>query len=174
MSELQRKYLPTFSELIDKLTIAQLKEVNTKEFKKEYAREISEILYDLDVIISSKGIDFDANTIRAIIVLAQTNFSIMSNEINVKKGKRGIGKALKLMHGLNSVKNVAKNRIQENIFYGGRKEYEELKNEEVFKDWEVSWDRYKKPKTLINQQMEVIKAKIQKELSELPTDENKI
>ena len=167
MSELQRKYLPTFAELIDKLTIAQLKEVNTKEFKKEYSKEIAEILYDLDVIISSKGLDFDANTLRAIIVLAQTNFNIINNEINVKNGKRGTSKSLKLIHGLNSVKNIAKNRIQEHVSYGGRKEYEEQSKEISIKEWDISWDRYKKPKTLINQQMEAVKAKIQKELNEI-------
>ena len=39
-----RKYLPTLSELIDRLSIAQLKEVFIKDHKKEYAEEISDII----------------------------------------------------------------------------------------------------------------------------------
>ena len=37
---MKRKYLPTLSELIDRLSIAQLKEVFIPEHKEEYAKEI--------------------------------------------------------------------------------------------------------------------------------------
>ena len=43
---MSRKYLPTLSELIDRLSIAQLKEVFIPEHKKEYAKEIK-ALYDM-------------------------------------------------------------------------------------------------------------------------------
>ena len=43
-----RKYLPTISELIDRLSIAQLKEVFISEHKEEYAQEIKDIVEDLD------------------------------------------------------------------------------------------------------------------------------
>ena len=46
-----RKYLPTLSELIDRLSIIQLKEVFIKEHKEEYAEEIKEILQDIDAIL---------------------------------------------------------------------------------------------------------------------------
>ena len=49
---MDRKYLPTLSELIDRLSIAQLKEVFIPDHKKEYAQEISDILHDLDLILS--------------------------------------------------------------------------------------------------------------------------
>ena len=168
MSEVQRKYLPTFAELVDRLTITQLKEVFITEHKKEYAKEIAEIMYDLDMLISSKSMDFDATAIRAIIVLAQMNLHIWHNESFVRKGKRGANKLLKLTHGLNGIRNSAKNRIQDSVSYGGRKDYKLDCLAAEFKDWEISWDRYKKPKTLINQQMEAVKAKIQKELNENP------
>ena len=40
----KRKYLPTLSELVDRLSIVQLKEVFIPGHKSEYAQEISEIL----------------------------------------------------------------------------------------------------------------------------------
>ena len=46
-----RKYLPTLSELIDRLSIVQLKEVFIPEHKKEYAQEISDIVYDIGLTL---------------------------------------------------------------------------------------------------------------------------
>ena len=48
-----RKYLPTLSELVDRLSIAQLKEVFITEHKDEYAKEIEDIMHDIDL----EGID---------------------------------------------------------------------------------------------------------------------
>jgi hypothetical protein len=43
----QRKYLPTLSELIDRLSIVQLKEVFISEHKEEYSKEITDIVHDI-------------------------------------------------------------------------------------------------------------------------------
>ena len=47
---MSRKYLPTLSELIDRLSIAQLKEVFIPEHKEEYAKEIKDIVYDFEEV----------------------------------------------------------------------------------------------------------------------------
>jgi hypothetical protein len=44
-----RKYLPTLSELVDRLSIVQLKEVFITGHKEEYAQEISDIVHDIDL-----------------------------------------------------------------------------------------------------------------------------
>ncbi len=49
-----RKYLPTLSELVDRLSIVQLKEVFIPEHKNEYAKEISDILHDIDLTLKEK------------------------------------------------------------------------------------------------------------------------
>ncbi len=46
---MNRKYLPTLSELIDRLSIVQLKEVFISEHKAEYAKEISDILHRVNL-----------------------------------------------------------------------------------------------------------------------------
>jgi hypothetical protein len=46
-----RKYLPTLAELIDRLSIVQLKEVFIPEHKSEYSKEISDILHDIQNVI---------------------------------------------------------------------------------------------------------------------------
>ena len=48
----ERKYLPTLADLVDRLSIVQLKEVFITEHKKEYAKEIEQIVHDIELILS--------------------------------------------------------------------------------------------------------------------------
>ena len=96
-----KKYLPTLSELIDRLSIVQLKEVFIPEHKEEYAKEIQEILHDINL----EG--QDAELIRAVIVLSQMNLHIWHNESNYRKGIKD-GNNLELTHGLKWNKKYCK------------------------------------------------------------------
>ena len=116
----ERKYLPTLSELIDRLSIVQLKEVFISEHKNEYAEEIANIIYDIQAHIDENKSEITAETIRAIVVLSQINLHIWHNESNYRKGIKD-GNNLELTHGLNGIRNTAKNKIQEIV--GGRKDY---------------------------------------------------
>tara|TARA_R100000664_G_scaffold29245_2_gene41016 strand:+ start:2311 stop:2712 length:402 start_codon:yes stop_codon:yes gene_type:complete len=131
----ERKYLPTLSELIDRLSIVQLKEVFISEHKDEYAQEIKDIVHDIQLILD-KSDQINAETIRAIVVLSQMNLHIWHNESNYRKGIKN-GNDLELTHGLNGIRNNAKNKIQE--VNGGRKDYKIDCLAADFKDWEVSW-----------------------------------
>ena len=134
MSE-NRKYLPTISELIDRLSIIQLKEVFISEHKEEYAKEIKEIVHDLNLLLNWEKPS--GEMIRAIIVLAQMNTHIWYNETKYRAGE-GDGN-LGLTHGLNGIRNTAKNIIQDQIEDGGRKDYKVDCIAAEFKDWDVSW-----------------------------------
>ena len=131
-----RKYLPTLSELIDRLSIAQLKEVFITEHKQEYSKEISDILHDINLTLKENDVILDSDSIRAIVVLAQMNLHIWHNESNYRKGIKD-GNNLELTHGLNEIRNTAKNKIQE--LAGGRKDYKIDCLAAEFKDWEISW-----------------------------------
>ena len=133
----QRKYLPTLSELIDRLSISQLKEVFIADHKEEYSAEISDILHDIDLALTEEKITVDANTIRAIVVLAQMNLHIWHNEANYRKGVKD-GNNLELTHGLNGIRNTAKNKIQDAA--SGRKDYKIDCLAAEFKVWEISWN----------------------------------
>ena len=128
-----RKYLPTLSELVDRLSIIQLKEVFIPEHKGEYAQEIQDIVHDIQIELEGKEIT--GEVIRAIVVLAQMNLHIWHNESEVRKGS-GDGN-LELTHGINGIRNTAKNKIQE--IAGGRKDYKIDCLAADFKDWEISW-----------------------------------
>ena len=132
----ERKYLPTLAELIDRLSISQLKEVFISEHKEEYEQEINDIVYDIQLFLNESKEPVTAETIRAIVVLSQMNLHIWHNESNVRNGKDGPN-ALVLTHGLNGIRNTAKNKIQEVV--GGRKDYKIDCLASEFKDWEISW-----------------------------------
>jgi hypothetical protein len=131
-----RKYLPTLSELVDRLSIVQLKEVFISEHKDEYAQEIADIVHDVQAHIDENKSEITAETIRAIVVLSQMNLHIWHNESNYRKGIKD-GNNLELTHGLNGIRNTAKNKIQEVV--GGRKDYKIDCLAAEFKDWDISW-----------------------------------
>ena len=133
-----RKYLPTLGELIDRLSIIQLKEVKIPQHKEEYAQEIKDIVHDISEILSTtKKLKVDGDFIRAIIVLSQMNTHIWYNEDKARNGENK-GNDLLLTHGLNGIRNTAKNKIQE--LDGGRKDYKVDCIASEFKDWEISWE----------------------------------
>ena len=132
----QRKYLPTLGELIDRLSIIQLKEVFITEHKSEYGQEIKDIVHDIDLILKSGDYELDGEFIRAIVVLSQMNLHIWTNESNARQGIDA-GNKLLLTHGLNGIRNTAKNQIQSKV--GGRKDYKIDCIADEFKDWEISW-----------------------------------
>ena len=49
----ERKFLPTIEDLIDRLSIFQLKEVFLPEHKEDYAKDIQDILHDIDIILEA-------------------------------------------------------------------------------------------------------------------------
>ena len=132
-----RKYLPTLGELIDRLSIVQLKEVKIPQHKEEYAQEISEIVHDINEILKEKP-SVDGDFIRAVVVVSQMNSHIWYNEDNARNGE-DVGNKLMLTHGLNGIRNTAKNKIQE--LDGGRKDYKIDCIADEFNEWEVSWTK---------------------------------
>ena len=127
----QRKYLHSLGDLIDRLSIVQLKEVFIPEHKEAYSQEIADIVHDIQMILDENDGKITADTIRAIVVVSQMNLHIWHNESNYRRGIKD-GNNLELTHGLNGIRNTAKNDIQEAV--GGRKDYK-IDNVEAFKQW---------------------------------------
>jgi hypothetical protein len=134
----QRRYLHSLGDLIDRLSIVQLKEVFIPEHKAEYSQEISEIVHDIQMILDETDGEITAETIRAIVVCSQMNLHIWHNESNYRRGIKD-GNNLELTHGLNGIRNTSKNVIQEVV--GGRKDYKVDCLAADWKDWEVSWGK---------------------------------
>ena len=126
-----RRYLPTMAELVDRLTILQIREVLDPQDKENYSKQIKKIEEDLETAYS-----LDAELVRAIIVLSQINLHIWMNESGAREGEDGLNN-LRLTHGLNGLRNQAKNRL--NFISGEEGEQKIECTAAEFKDWEISW-----------------------------------
>lgn len=137
---IKRKWLPNFSELIDRLTIHQLKEVFIPEYKDKYRSEMSHIIHDLDQIIQNGGISLTGEIIRLITIVAQINAHIWYNESKARKGEGQDLQLLKLTHGLNGIRNMAGNRLLELSNDSKRKDYKTDCLAAEDSQWEISFD----------------------------------
>jgi hypothetical protein len=89
-------------------------------------------------VLDEQDAEITADVIRAIVVVSQMNLHIWHNESNYRRGVKD-GNNLELTHGLNGIRNTAKNVIQESV--GGRKDYKVDCLAADFKDWEISWPK---------------------------------
>ncbi|MDD3845749.1 MAG: hypothetical protein PHC90_05240 [Syntrophorhabdaceae bacterium] len=114
MSEGNRLFLPPLAELIDRLTVDQIKETTFPE-KEAIREEMKRIEHDLNMIIEEKNIKLDAALIRVIIALAQLNLHIWNNkdtmEIYHASEPDRYMELLKLSHQLNGIRNRLKNHL---------------------------------------------------------------
>jgi len=133
-----RKYLPTFADLVDRLSICTLKGIFIPKHKEEYDKEIQDIMHDIDCIIDGKLV-LNAKAIRAILVVMLANRYIWENESKCRAGDNQDWSLLKLTHSINGVRNNAKNVLSSEM--GERKDHKidclaaELKSD--FQNWDI-------------------------------------
>lgn len=108
---MNRKYLPTFADLIDRLSILLLKSIFIPKNKEAYDKEIADIMYDLDQIIKENKVQVTSEMIRAVLVVMLANRYIWENESKCRSGENQDYSLLKLTHSINGVRNTAKNII---------------------------------------------------------------
>ena len=106
-----RQWLPTLGELIDRLSIHQLKEIFIPENKENYSNEIKQMVHDIDLVLKENKDNITGEVIRALIVLAQMNCHIWYNETKVRNGDKDGN--LHLTHGINGIRQTASNKIME-------------------------------------------------------------
>jgi len=112
----QRRYLPTLAELIDRMSIVQLKAIFILDNRAEYEREIEDIIHDIDLILSEKQQQLGAEDIRAIQVIMLANRYIWENEGRARAAAgNDQDKLLKLTHSVNGVRNTAKNVLSRSM-----------------------------------------------------------
>ena len=106
---MERKYLPTLAELIDRLSIVQLKAIFIPENAAAYNEERSLIEHDIDLLLADKKLS--AKDVRAVMVVMLANRVIWENESKARAGGDDQDKLLKFTHSNNGVRNTAKNMI---------------------------------------------------------------
>lgn len=111
-----RRYLPTLSELVDRLSIVQLKAIFINEHRDAYKEEITLIEHDIDLLLGERP-DYRicAKDIRAILVVMLTNRFIWENESKARAGGSEQDHLLKLTHSVNGQRNTAKNILSKSF-----------------------------------------------------------
>lgn len=108
-----RQFLPPFAELIDRLTVDQIKEVLLPQQAAAAAEEMNRISHDLDLLIELRDIKLSARLIRMIVVIAQMNVHIWQNKDRMGEDADRYLELLKLAHQLNGLRNQVKNMLLE-------------------------------------------------------------
>lgn len=113
MANRARKFLPPFTELIDCLTINQIKEVLIAKNKESYAQEMEKLTHDIDLIVEERGLKLSSRLIRIIIALSQMNLHIWFNKDKMQNDPLHYSELLKFAHQLNGIRNQMKNLLLE-------------------------------------------------------------
>jgi len=104
---MNRQYLPTISQLVDRLAIVTLKSIKIPENKIEYEKEAALIMADLDVLLGPN----QGKLVRAIQINAIVNEIIWTNESKARLGGDEQDHLLKFTHSVNGVRTSAMNVI---------------------------------------------------------------
>ena len=113
MDKEQRLCLASFSELLDRLSIVQIKELLVFEHRATFSEEIRRLIQDINLIIKERDIKPTARFIRLIIVLAQINLHIWHTKDVMMEEPDRFDECMKLAHQLNGIRNQVKNTLLE-------------------------------------------------------------
>ena len=107
----QSNVVHSLGELIDRLTIDQIKQIKRQDCIKSLVEEIAYIEDDLDDIFLSKDFSLDIDILRLIISLAQINLHIWSIKEEMIKSNDFFSENMKIAHQINGIRNKLKNRL---------------------------------------------------------------
>ena len=101
-----------FSELVDKLSIIQIKQViNNKQYR-SYENTISKILNELELNISkNKKMILNSKIVNLLNILSQINLFIWFLRDEMQISKKNYKQNMKLSHQLNALRNITKNKL---------------------------------------------------------------
>jgi len=107
-----RQFLPPMSELIDRLTVTQIKENLLGDESGDFYTEIKKLINDIDLIVSEKNVSLSGQLIRAVVMISQINLHIWRNKELMQENLGNDTKYLlylKKAHQMNGVRNLLKN-----------------------------------------------------------------
>lgn len=138
MANKERQFLTPFAELVDRLTVDQIKEVLLLTDKECFAEEMERISHDIDLIVEQRQIPLSARLLRIVVALAQMNLHIWYLKDQMQKDETRYDELLKLAHQLNGIRNRMKNLLLEEA--GERKKSAERSNfnTDGLEEWDVS------------------------------------
>ena len=134
----ERKFLPAFAELIDRLTVDQIKEVLIPDLKDSMAEEMEKLCHDIDLLIQEREIKLSSRFIRIVIALSQMNLHIWYLKDRMQENPEKYSDYLKLAHQLNGIRNQLKNLLLEESKDKGKSARLTNFNTDGLEGWNIS------------------------------------
>ena len=138
MKEKKRLFLPAGADLIDRLTIDQIKETLLPNMNEAVTEEMDKICHDIDNMIEERGIKLTARTIRIIIALSQMNLHIWHMKDRMQEFPEQYNDLLKLAHQLNGIRNQMKNLLLEEFCDADKAAQRTNSSTDGLKNWKVN------------------------------------
>ena len=107
----RKQFQLSFAELVDRLSIDQIKMIMLPRLRKSMSREVAQIAHDLEIIMKAKKIKLSAALIGKVISLTQINLHIWNLKEKMQEDKKQYTKFLKRAHQLNGIRNRIKNSL---------------------------------------------------------------
>ncbi len=108
---LNPRFVPGLGDLIDRLSVDQLKEAFHASMRTSIRSEIADLEHDIDVWAELSQIKLSGRNVRTIIVLAQINYEIWMCKERMEAEAQHYDKWLRRAHQLNGIRNRMKNLL---------------------------------------------------------------
>ena len=105
------RFVPGLGDLIDRLTVDQLKEAFHKSMRTSIRTEIADLEHDIDGWADRHQIKLSGRNVRIIIVLAQINYEIWMCKERMEAAPKEYNQWLRRAHQLNGIRNQMKNLL---------------------------------------------------------------
>ena len=106
-----RKTKYNLSDLIDRLSIDQIKQIEFEKSTKVYENSINKIMASINIDLNKKNYKVNDLIINLLIALPQINLYIWFLRKDIAKKRKSNSKAIKLSHQLNAIRNQLKNKL---------------------------------------------------------------
>jgi hypothetical protein len=110
----KRMCVLSLAELIDRMTITQIKLALLENGKDDFSSELDKLEHDIDLIIVENELQLTGNMIRLVIILSQMNLHIWHNKDEMQSNLGNDSEYLRLLkiaHQLNGFRNQVKNLL---------------------------------------------------------------
>ena len=135
----KKKINYNLSDLVDRLAIDQIKQIQLEKSVKNYEKSISKIGKSIDLLFKRKKIKLSDQLVGILLSLSQINLFIWITRKEISNQRKPDPKKIKLSHQLNALRNQLKNKLSK-IYYGKSKSSEKKTNtnKEDLLGWNLS------------------------------------
>ena len=131
------RFVPGLGDLIDRLSVDQLKEAFHGSMRTSIRSEIADLEHDIDGWADLHQIKLSGRNVRTIIVLAQINYEIWMCKERMEAEPQQYDQWLRRAHQLNGIRNQMKNLLLQHGQNGSRLCEASNVSVDQLKDWNI-------------------------------------